>query len=306
MGKSIQGLAQQLSHILSPYQNEGPLLAKILRTSIKTTILLCPPPDEDTSEYRQDTSLLPIGWLGGSPRMPKSMRWPETRQGEKLLFIAQLDFGTLSKLAIEAPQAFPANTIEDLPNTGSLILFRTAGRARENIKDRYSFALLYTKEAIDSEHMREVTRGSVSPVAQPLYPRASFSCPLDNLWLDKLLNENFPHLTSDLVLKQNLMDWFNTFYECATEGALGHIRSVSRNDLDTLQHMASFSASGVGFSETRKDDWHYKHLAQEAANFELLFSFVEKDNACVDCIMMRQEDLKERLFERAWLFCRPT
>lgn len=305
MGKSIQGLAEQLSQILSPYQNEGPLLAKILRTSMKTTILLCPPQEEDISEYRQDTALEPIGWLGGSPRMPKSMRWPETRLGEKLLFVAQIDFDTLSKLAAASPQAFPGNLLEGLPTTGSLIIFRTAGRARENIKDRYSFALLYTKEALDSEHIREVAGGSVSPLAQPLYPRASFSCPLDGLWLDKLLNENFPQLLNDLGLKQNLMDWLNTFYEGATEGALGHIRGVSRRDLDTLQHMASFSASGVGFSENRKDDWHYKHLAQEAANFELLFTFLEKDNACVDCVMMRQEDLKERLFERAWLFCRP-
>lgn len=305
MGKSIQGLAEQLSQILSPYQNEGPLLARILRTSMKTTILLCPPQEEDISEYRQDTSLLPIGWLGGYPRMPKSMRWPETRQGEKLLFIAQIDFDTLSKLAAASPQAFPGNLLEGLPTAGSLILFRTAGRARENIKDRYSFALLYTKEALDSEHMREVAGGSVSPVAQALYPRASFSCQLDSDWLDKLLVENFPHLTNNLGLKQNLMAWLNTFYECATEGALGHIKSVSRRDLDTLQHMASFSASGVGFSETRKDDWHYKHLAQEAANFELLFTFEERDNACVDCVMMRLEDLKERLFERAWLFCQP-
>lgn len=292
MGKSIQELGEELSQILSHYGAEGPQLARLIRPAIKPTILLSP--GLETSS---------VGRLGGSPKMPKSMRWPETRQGEKLLFVAQLD---LNAIFAQAQDAIPAMQplLDGLPRTGNLLFFRTAGRASENIKDRYGFAVLYTSEAMDSEHMQEVTGQSINATATALYAKVSYNCLTDCLWLDTLLSENFPALATDLLLKENLLRWLVSFNGAATEGAIGQIKCINRKDLDTLRHMASFSASGVGFSEDRKDDWHYKHLAQEASNFELLFTFVEIDQDSMSCVLMRKEDLLERKFERAWLFCR--
>lgn len=294
MGKSIQELGEELSQILSHYGAEGPQLARLIRPAIKATILLSPSPETAS-----------IGWLGGSPQMPKSMRWPETRQGEKLLFVAQLDLKAIFAQAEEGMSAMQP-ILDGLPRAGNLLFFRTAGRARENIKDRYGFAVLYTSEALDSDHMQVVKGESIAPAATALYPKVSYNCPTDNLWLDALLSENFPALAADKLLKENLRRWLVSFNGAATDGAIGQIKCINRKDLDTLQHMASFSASGVGFSEDRKDDWHYKHLAQEAANFELIFTFVEIHQNSVSCVLMRQEDLREMKFERAWLFCRPV
>jgi uncharacterized protein YwqG len=97
-------------------------LAPLVRESVRLTAV----------KYEEK----PTCRLGGRPNLAPELSWPE-REDVPLAFIAQLDLAALPEIAGV-----------DLPRSGALYFFYHVAEFASTIKNRGSFSVLYTKEAL--------------------------------------------------------------------------------------------------------------------------------------------------------------
>lgn len=289
-------LKEELAAILTPYGAEGEKWAQALKATAGRSVVLVNKEEEPSEPGTQKSNL---SRLFGKPLTSGAFRWPRDRQGEPMLFLAQIDCKQLPPLP-------------DYPHEGILAIFKSLTReslakGRESrsgaLKDRQSFYLHYFPEDVRGD-LREREDGKCLP------PKPLVAASTVFLSLERCQPLALPE--GDDQLRTQLAAWtekFNRLSLTKVSGVVGP--AYDSAELAEMKIIASFCASGIGYSLSRKTDWHYSHLVENAKEYEVVLVLSEADSLLAgggtgdtgtNYIVMRRQDLIDKRFDRAWLF----
>lgn len=230
------------------------------------------------------------GLIGGQPLLPPYFKWPDDRYGQSMLFLAQFDFAHLPVVRDDAPKA------------GLLTVFRSAAATSLNSKDRKGFHI---------HCLPESDRKNLAPTEQPEdneLPAFTFESGLtytvaqDLDALKKVVDIPFD-MQADI---ENWISSFNSLSKCQSQ-----LFGTNVSDFNQLQETCAFAFNGISYNPARASDSHYGHLIKEAADWILLARINERElfgkNHTVQetLVLIREEDMREGHFDRAWMIVRP-
>lgn len=288
-------LKEELAAILTPYGAEGEKWAQALKATARRSVVLVNNPG-DTPEAKGTDNL---SRLFGKPLTSKAFRWPTDRQGQAMLFLAQIDCKQLPPLP-------------DYPRDGILAIFKSL--TRENLvkgkesrsaalKDRQSFYLHYFPEESRTE-LKERQDGKCLP-PKPLSAAATVFLSLERC-------RSLAPSEDDKQLLAQLAAWTEKFNRLSLADVSGVIDAAyDSEELTEIKVIASFCASGIGYSVSRKADRHYSHLVENAKEYEVVLVLKEgagvlddggTGDTVTNYLTMRRQDLIEKRFDRSWLF----
>lgn len=227
---------------------------------------------------------------GGKPLLPAYFKWPSDRYGQSMTFIAQFDLARINA----AVGSF------DLPAEGMLSIFHSAAAAGLTSKDRKAFCINFFDG--DRKTLKSTEQPDEIHLAEQ-YLKSGLTWTISE---DLSLLEKQAELSFDVVSQlQNWTKHFNKLSKCSVQ-----LFGSGINDLQQLQQICAFAASGITYNATRAADHHYSHLVDESADWFALARINEHElfgdahTVQESVLMMRQSDFKERLFDRAWLSVR--
>lgn len=287
---NVDQLAQSLIEITSRLpENQAEQVRQFISTSRTKTLGLVAHAISRKGSGNQAPSSI-TGLIGGQPLLPPYFKWPDDRYGQSMLFLAQFDLAHL-------PTVNP-----DAPKGGLLTLFRSAAATSLNSKDRKGFYI---------QCLPESDRKNLAPTAQPEdkeLPAFSFESGLtytvtqDLDALMKVVDIPFD-MQADL---ENWINSFNSLSKCQSQ-----LFGTNVSGFNQLQETCAFAFNGISYNPSRASDRHYSHLVKEAPDWILLTRINERElfgaNHTVQetVVLIRQEDLKEGHFDRAWMIVRP-
>jgi hypothetical protein len=179
-----------------------------------------------------------------------SMPLPRDKENENMSYLGSLNLAALGPLRDAAPKFPIANTV--------LHIFRAKNLESLNPKEKHAFALI-------SEHF--------SPAENLSELRALPSWSLieqEQFLLAHGFNQNqYP---------ENFQQAFKSFMSQFNKISTGEAYLLSQhcNKFPQYFQLASFSMSGISYSEQRAQDWHFKHLIDHAQGYICLAHIDEK------------------------------
>ncbi|HMW91957.1 MAG TPA: DUF1963 domain-containing protein [Candidatus Obscuribacter sp.] len=286
-------LKEELAAILTPYRAEGEKWAQALKATAGRSVVLV---NERAAPGAEEDKL---SRLFGKPLTSATFRWPRDRQGEAMLFLAQIDCKQLPPLP-------------DYPRDGILAIFKsltreslTKGRESHSgaLKDRQSFYLHYFPEDARGD-LREREDGKCLP------PKPLLAASTVFLSMERCQPLALPEGNDQL--RAQLAAWTEKFNRLSLANVSGVVGpAYDSAELAEMKVIASFCASGIGYNLSRKTDRHYSHLVENAKEYEVVLVLKEgagglddggTGNTVTNYIAMRRQDLIEKRFDRAWLF----
>jgi uncharacterized protein YwqG len=239
---------------------------------------------------------LSMSRLGGLPALPTAVPWPK-RNGRSLSFIAQIELSSQPKVAAQ----------EGLPAEGLLLFFYDAEQSTWGFdpKDTGSFAVIYAPESTPAtdvaewpddlpEHAqyRACNLTSEETVALP---------PWDSV------------LVEDLGLDREQLDAYQDVLEAASgedawssRGLLGGYPDQIQGDM--MVECALVAAGLYCGDSTAYHDPRLPTFRKQARDWRLLLQVPSAESAGmmwgdVGCLYywIREDDLRARRFERAWM-----
>jgi len=291
LAMNIEGLAKSLIQITSrlPEKDAEKIRQYISSTRVKTLGLMADKisstnfvEDLASEKFRQ-------GIIGGNPLLPTFFNWPDDRYGQPMIFLAQFDMAHL-------PAAH-----QWAPKDGLITIFRSAAAASLNSKDRKGFAVHYVKESDRKNALR-----ASHPENNHL---AAYGIKGGLTWtISKDLNALKTNLNLAFDLEKDLTEWisaFNALSRCPAQLFGNNVTSFRQ-----LQETCAFAFNGISYNNARALDEHYSHLIVDAQEWLLLSRideqtlFGSRHPVSESLILIRQQDLQDGLFERAWIVVR--
>lgn len=288
-------LKEELAAILTPYGTEGEKWAQALKATARPSVVLVNASDFTPAAKGTEN----LSCLFGKPLTSTAFRWPTDRQGQAMLFLAQIDCKQLPPLP-------------DYPRDGILGIFKSL--TRENLvkgkeirspalKDRQSFYLHYFPEESRTD-LRERQDGKCLP------PTPLSAATTVFLSLERCRSLTPPEGNQKLLAQ--LAAWTEKFNRLSLANVSGVVGAAyDCEELTEMKVIASFCASGIGYSVSRKADRHYSHLVENAKEYEVVLVLKEgagglddggTGDTVTNYIAMRRQDLIEKRFDRSWLF----
>jgi len=288
MPMTVEELAQSLIKITARLpENQADQVRQFISCSRTKTLGLVAQAANNTNETQSSNK---EGVIGGQPLLPPYFKWPEDRYGQSMLFLAQFDLAQLPSVR------------EDGPKSGLLTLFRSSAATSLNSKDRKGFHIHLVPES---------DRKNLAPTEQPdglELPAFSFksgltytvACDLEGL--KKIVDIPFD-MQADI---EKWISSFNSLSKCQSQ-----MFGTNISGFNQLQETCAFAFNGISYNSARAADSHYSHLVKDAADWLLLARINERElfgeNHPVQetVVLIRQEDLQEGHFDRAWMVVRP-
>ncbi|GEM_PF-635042 len=286
----VEELAESLIKITSrlPEKEAEQIRQHISSTRVKTLGLITNAA-QDLNNSNSQPQIFTQGIIGGAPLLPPFYKWPDDRYNQPMIFLAQFDLTSLPAVHQGAPE------------DGLITIFRSAAAASLNSKDRKGFAITYIKES----DRKTATR--VSHPDNVHLPATAFSGGVT--WtIEKTLNGLKSNLELPFDLQKELDDWissFNALSKCSAQ-----LFGSNVSGLQQLQETCAFAFNGISYNSARAADPHYAHLLTDAREWLLLARIGEKTlfgashPVSETLVLIREQDLQERLFERAWMIVR--
>ncbi len=278
---NVEELAKSLVKITTrlPENEAEQIRDYIYATRVKTLGLVC------TKETENSTK----GIIGGAPLLPPFFKWPDDRYNQPMIFLAQFDLAALPEVRERAPK------------DGLITIFRSEAAATLNSKDRKGFSVSYIKESDRKSAVRTAHPDNLQ--LEPYTFEAGLTWTISN---------NASELKSSLHmpfdLQKEVDDWiraFNALSKCPAQ-----LFGSNVADFRQLQETCAFAFNGISYNSARAADTHFSHLLSDADDWVLLARIDEKmlfgttHPVSETLVLIRQEDLQERLFERAWTIVR--
>lgn len=287
---NIEELAQSLIKITSRLpENQAEQVRQYISSSRTKTLGLVA--SAITNKVTSNKAISSIeGLIGGQPLLPPYFKWPEDRYGHSMLFLAQFDLAHL-------PTANP-----NAPKTGLLTLFRSAAATSLNSKDRKGFHIHLLPESDRKNLALTEQPENIELPAFNFKSGLTYTVAQDLGALKKVVDIPFD-MQADI---ENWISSFNSLSKCQ-----GQLFGTNISGFSQLQETCAFAFNGISYNPARANDRHYDHLVKEAADWILLSRINERElfggNHTVQetVVLIRQEDLKEGHFDRAWMIVRP-
>lgn len=238
--------------------------------------------------------------LGGIPRLPRVTAWPRSDRGP-LSFVGQLDFHDLSRAGGEAL---------GLPATGVLSLFYDVEDppAGNDPAHGAGFSVLYVADPHDAIEA-EPPDGAIPFDEEPLVPGVSTSIPWPGdssiaAWLGEGDRSTYRELHEQLTFSRA-----EGIPALCTQ-VLGHPQWLSGDGRVTAELAANGMLAGL-----ERRSWlpiESKRELVERSNWHLLWQLKPNDDrfTWVDIgtlfVLIRDEDLRARRFERSWVVFQTT
>ncbi len=278
---NVEELAESLVKITSRLpENEADQIRQYISASrVKTLGLVC---TKETEDFTQGT-------IGGEPLLPSFFQWPDDRYNQPMIFLAQFDLAAVPEVHERAPK------------DGLITIFRSAAAATLNSKDRKGFSVSYIKESDRKSAVRTAHPDNLQ--LEPYAFEAGLTWTISNSASELKSSLNMP-----FDLQKEVDNWikaFNSLSKCPAQ-----LFGSNVADFRQLQETCAFAFNGISYNSARAADPHYSHLLSDAKEWLLLARIDEKmlfgsaHPVSETLVLIRQEDLQERLFERAWTIVR--
>lgn len=230
------------------------------------------------------------GVIGGQPLLPTYFKWPEDRYGQSMLFLAQFDLAHLPSVR------------EDAPRNGLLTLFRSVAATSLNSKDRKGFHIHWVPESDRKNLARTEQPESLELPGFSFKGGLTYTVACDLEGLKKIVDIPFD-MQADI---EKWISSFNSLSKCQSQ-----MFGTNVSGFNQLQETCAFAFNGISYNSARAADSHYSHLVKEATDWLLLARinerelFGESHPVQETVVLIRQEDLQEAHFDRAWMVVRP-
>ncbi|CAN5601020.1 hypothetical protein BH11CYA1_BH11CYA1_28680 [soil metagenome] len=286
---NIDELAQNLIKITArlPEGQAEQVRQFISATRTKTLGLVVHPIKQDSANTNEECI---EGRIGGQPLLPPYFKWPDDRYGQSMIFLAQFDLAKLPSVR------------EDAPKAGLLTLFRSDKATSLNSKDRKGFHI---------QCLPESDRKNLMATEQPEnveLPAFSFKSGL-TYTVARDLDELKKTVTIPFDMQADIENWissFNSLSKCQSQ-----LYGTNVSGFNQLQETCAFAFNGISYNSARASDSHYSHLVKEAPDWILLSRISESElfgqnhGVQESLVLIRDQDLKEGQFDRAWMIVRP-
>lgn len=291
---TIEELAQNLIKITSrlPERQAEKVRLFISSSRTKTLGLVTQSINKNAHDNQEigNASSLPEGLIGGQPLLPPYFKWPDDRYGQSMLFLAQFDLAKLATVRDDAPKA------------GLLTLFRSAAATSLNSKDRKGFHIQCLPESDRKNLLATEQPENIELPAFSFESGVTYTVARDLDDLKKIVDIPFD-MQADL---ENWIKAFNSLSKFQSQ-----LFGTNISGFTQLQETCAFAFNGISYNSARASDSHYSHLVKEAGDWILLARINERElfgeNHTVKetVVLIREEDLRDGHFDRAWMIVRP-